>query len=152
MFVQSTADLRYSSDIKPVDHGYIHWQSRKRPIKVINGGVLLDLVIHKHLKGVGYWDTDSNGTNGIAQPQDVQQAILLCKIGDKGSKLVGLILHSWGDGFWSRMEIVPVDLFVSNYGFEKWKKTRHIIPFRESEYKLISVCCLVNITFLCLRC
>lgn len=69
---------------------------------------------------------------GITRPEQVELAILLCRIGDEGSTLVGLIIHSWGDGFSSRTsELVAVDgLYVSQCRFDKWRRTMHLMPYQ----------------------
>lgn len=71
-----------------------------------------------------YWDHPA-----VAQPHEVELAVLLCRIGNTGSQLVGLILHSWGDGYYSRTkELVLVDTFVSHVRFKSWTQTQHVIP------------------------
>ncbi|KAI5460218.1 heterokaryon incompatibility protein-domain-containing protein [Mariannaea sp. PMI_226] len=126
LFAESPADFRESNDIAPVEHGYSHHHSRRYPRSIVNRGVLVSLVVYKKLTSVAYWDDPD-----IAQPHEVELAILLCRFGSKGSQLIGLILHSWGDDYYSRTnELVLVDLFVSQVRFESWTRQRHLLPFR----------------------
>lgn len=127
LFADSPADFINSGDISPVSHGYIHHMTRENPPIVVNGGVVLDLVIHKRYNSVLYWDDPS----GVTQPVWIEHAILLCQIGTTGSSLVGLMIYAWGDGFYSRTnELVPVELHVSHFRFDEMKKKRHIAPYR----------------------
>ncbi|KAM6513508.1 hypothetical protein FALCPG4_015916 [Fusarium falciforme] len=126
LFAESPADFKDSAEISPVDHGYAHHHSRRYPPTMVNKGVLINLVIYRKLASVAYWDDPA-----VAQPHDLELAILLCRFGIKGSKLIGLALHSWGDGYYSRTdELVLVDLFVSHARFGAWTRHRHLLPFR----------------------
>lgn len=127
LFAQSPADFIHSGDILPVSHGYMHHVTRKNPPAMVNGGVVLDLVIHRQYDSVMYWDNPS----GVTQPERVEHAVLLCQLGTTGSSLVGLILYSWGDGFYSRTdELVPVEMHVSHARFDDMKRRTHVVPYR----------------------
>ncbi|KAH7466581.1 hypothetical protein FOMA001_g15905 [Fusarium oxysporum f. sp. matthiolae] len=126
LFADSPADFKESADIWPVDHGYAHHHGRRNPPAMVNKGVLINLVIYKEFASVAYWDDPA-----ITQPHNLELAVLLCRFGSKGSKLIGLVLYSWGDDYYSRTnEIVPVDLFVSHMRFKAWTRQRHLLPFR----------------------
>ncbi|KAM0367748.1 hypothetical protein ACHAPY_011687 [Fusarium culmorum] len=126
LFAKTPADFENSAEIRPVDHGYAHYQDRRNPPVLVNKGVLINLVIYKKLPSISYWDDIA-----IAQPHDLELAILLCRFGNKGSKLIGLLLYSWGDDYYSRTnELVLVDLFVSHVRFDAWTRQRHLLPFR----------------------
>jgi hypothetical protein len=126
LFAESPANFKHSGDIAPVDHGYTHYGSRRHPPAIVNRGVLINLVIYKKLPSVTYWDDPA-----IAQPHALELAILLCRFGSKGSQLIGLMLRSWGDEYYSRTEeLVLVDLFVSGTRFHDWTRQRHLLPFK----------------------
>ena len=109
-----------------MDHGYAHHLNRRRPPTVVNGGALIDLAIFNTIASASYWDRPA-----IAQPHKVELAVLLCRVGNTGSKLVGLVLHSWGDDYYSRTkELDLVDIFVSHARFQSWTRTRHVMPQR----------------------
>lgn len=126
LFAESPEDFDTSSDISPVDHRYAHRLNRQRPPTVVNGGVLIDLVIFKTIASASYWDRPA-----IALPDKVELAVLLCRFGNTGSQLIGLVLHLWGDDYYSRTkELVLVDTFVSHFRFQSWTRTRHVMPPR----------------------
>jgi hypothetical protein len=126
LFAESPEDFDTSSEISPVDHGYAHHLNRRRPPTVVNGGALIDLVIFKTIASALYWDRPA-----IAQPHKAELAVLLCRVGNTGSQLVGLVLHSWGDNYYSRTkELILIDTFVSHVRFQSWTQTRHIMPQR----------------------
>jgi hypothetical protein len=126
LFAESPEDFDTSSEISPVDHGYAHHLNRQRRPTVVNGGALIDLVIFKTIASALYWDRPA-----IAQPHKVELAVLLCRVGNTGSQLVGLVLHPWGDNYYSRTkELVLVDIFVSHVRFQNWTQSRHIMPQR----------------------
>ncbi|KAG4277357.1 hypothetical protein FPRO04_14147 [Fusarium proliferatum] len=126
LFAESPADFKDSAEIWPVDHGYAHYHDRRTPPALVNKGVLVNLVIYKKFPSVAYWDDPA-----IAQPHDLELTVLLCRLGSKGSKLIGLSLYSLGDDYYSRTdELVLVDLFVSQVRFETWTRQRHLLPFR----------------------
>lgn len=56
LLADSPADFVHSADIAPVDHRYMHVLSRTSPPRMINGGVLLDLVVYKRYMSAMYWD------------------------------------------------------------------------------------------------
>jgi hypothetical protein len=131
LFASSPKDFDTSSEIFPVDNEYAHQLNRWRPPTLVNGGVYIDLVIFKTLLSALHWDCPP-----IAQPQKIDLAILLCRVGNIGSQLVGLILHPWGDGYHSRTkELVLVDTFVSRYRFQRWTQPRHVMPQRPSRLR-----------------
>ncbi|CVL13864.1 uncharacterized protein FPRN_12042 [Fusarium proliferatum] len=118
LFAESPADFKDSAEIWPVDHGYAHYHDRRTPLALVNKGVLINLVTYKKFPSVAYWDDPA-----IAQPYDLELTVLLCRLGSKGSKLIGLSLYSWGDDYYSRTdELVLVDLFVSQVRFEVWTR------------------------------
>ena len=124
LFAESPEDFGNSSEISPVDHGYVHYLNRRRPPTVVNGGALIDLVIIKTFASISYWDRPA-----IARPLKVDLAILLCRVGNTGSQLAGLVLHPWGDDYYSRTkELVLVNIFASHIRFDTWTKTRHVMP------------------------
>jgi hypothetical protein len=126
LFATTPKDFETSGDISPVDHGYAHHLNRNRPPSMINGGALIDLVIFKTIASTAYWDNPI-----VAQPHKTDLAVLLCRVGNTGSHLVGVILHPWGDDYYSRTrEIVLVDFFVSHIRFQRWTQTRHLLPQR----------------------
>jgi hypothetical protein len=129
LFATTPEDFATSSEISPVDHGYAHRLNRQRPPTVVNGGALVDLVIFKTMTAATYWDNPP-----VAQPQKVELAVLLCRVGNSRTQLVALVLRQWGDDYYSRTrELVPVELFVSQFRFQKWTQTRHLIPLRPFE-------------------
>jgi hypothetical protein len=126
LFAESPASFKYSGDIAPVDHGYTHHSSRRHPPAIVNRGVLINLVIYQKLPSVIYWDDPA-----IAQPDALELAVLLCRFGSKGSQLIGMVLRSWGDGYYSRTEeLVLVDLFLSSARFHDWTRRRHLLLFK----------------------
>jgi hypothetical protein len=126
LFAESPGDFDASGEISPVEHGYAHFLNRRRPPTLVNGGALIDLVIYKKIASAAYWDRPA-----IAQPHELELAVLLCRIGNTGSQLVGLALHKWGDDYYSRTkELVLVDLFVSHGRFRSWTRPRHFMPQR----------------------
>ncbi|RYO97842.1 hypothetical protein DL765_011053 [Monosporascus sp. GIB2] len=126
LFAESPADFEYSGEISPVTHGYVHHLNRRGAPSIVNGGVLLNLVIVKELAAIAYWDQVR-----VAQPYKLQLAVLLCRDGDTGSKLIGLPLHPWGDGYYSRTrELIHVNMFVSHFRFENKTRLRHVMPYR----------------------
>lgn len=129
LFAECPADFKDSSGISPVDHGYAHHLNRHRPPTMVNGGALVNLVVFDKFMSVTYWDDLE-----VVQPDFHEIALLLCRVGNTGSKLVGLVLHSWGEGYCSRTrEMFPVNAFVSHIRFQGWTKSRHFMlhrPFR----------------------
>lgn len=127
LFARAPADFEFSGDIAAVDNGYAHQLNRGLPPTVVNGGVLLNLVIPTKLTSATYWDDLE-----IAVPDQIERAILLCRYGTTGSTLIGLALHSWGDGYYSRTaELFHIDMYVSHYRFHSWTQPRHIMPHRQ---------------------
>ncbi|KAF4334526.1 heterokaryon incompatibility protein het-E-1 [Fusarium beomiforme] len=131
LFAESPKDFKDSSDIQPVDHGYAHHHVRRNPPTMVNKGVLINLVIYQKFASIAYWDDPP-----VAQPHDLELTILLCRHGTTGSKLIGLILYSWGDQYYSRTdELFPVNLFVSHVRFESWTRQRHLLPFKPFQFR-----------------
>ena len=129
LFADSPADFALSHHISPVDHGYAHHLNRYRPPAVVNGGALLNLVILESLPSATYWDDAA-----VAQPDELELAVLLCHIEDPSyvpsNVLVGLALHPWGDGYYSRTrELLRIDTFVGHRHFQNLTQARHIMPY-----------------------
>jgi hypothetical protein len=126
LFAEHPRDFQDSSEISPVDHGYTHELSRRRPPTMVNGGPFLDFVIYQTSAAASYWDRPP-----IALPHQVELAVLLCQVGNTGGKLVGLVLHPWGDGYYSRSkELVLIETFLSSICFQRLTQPRHIMPQR----------------------
>lgn len=126
LFAESPAEFESSGDISPVDHGYAHALNRNRPPAMVNGGVLVNLVVLSQFLSVTYWDDPM-----IAMPDVAELAILLCRVGNTGSRLIGLGLHKWGDGYRSRTkELFAVDQFISHERFQSLTRSLHLMPHR----------------------
>jgi len=127
LFAQSPQDFSGCGDIGPIDHAYAHQISRKSSPRLLNGGVLIDLVIHHSVPSAWYWDYPP-----VAQADQMEHAILLCRVGDTENLMVGLVLHPWGDGYYSRTSelLLAENVFVKHRTFKAWTRTRHIMAHR----------------------
>ena len=129
LLAESPADFHNSRTISPVENPFAHDLNRQSPPAIVNGGVLLNLVIFKRLPSVTYWDDIER-----AQPDELEVALLLCRNGCRGSFLIGIALHAWGDGYFSRTrEMMEVHHFISSVRFQQWTEKRHLMdlkPFR----------------------
>lgn len=131
LFATSPGDFRDSSEISPVDHGFAHELNRGRPPALVNGGVLIKLVIDEECLSTLYWDRPA-----IALPIKAEIAVLLCRVGNTGSSLIGFLLHLWGDDYCSRTDqIFRIDAFVSYCRFKRLTRTRHVIPYRQFQLR-----------------
>ena len=131
LFANGPELFKSSGDIAPT-HSFSHELRRNSPPALISGGVLLGLVIAREELSAMHFDRPV-----LAIPTRIEIAVLLCRIGSTGGKLIGLILRQWGEGYHGRTpELVVLNMTPSAGRFRNMVRQRHIM--RELPPKLCS--------------
>jgi len=125
LFAESPADFVGSKDIVPLNHWMIHEVTRQRPAATVNGGVLINLIARTGMwPGVDYFDCP------VVVSATACEALLLCRVGTTGQKVVALALCQWGHSYFARTREFYTVEFTPNITNLGLSRTIHILAPR----------------------
>lgn len=128
LFANSPADFKQSAGMVPVNTlTVLEHQRRNHPI-IAHRGVLISLLVWERLRCVSYLDGCRPPVN---QGEIREIALLFCNSDDRSMGYIGLVLHPWGYGYFSRTdELVYMDCVVGFDNLAFKARQRHLLPFK----------------------